>query len=586
MAIVKMKRATFLTLASKGEELLRLIQREGVLHPEHVVQAEELPQVAGLEHRLAMQEQILRDLNSLDAPVPDECEVGESPGFAMVERWMGDYKSLGERAASIEREIKGASPWGEFSPDEVRGLAEEGVTIQLWVAPSDEFDALKIPKGVATQVVGRGRDLRFATVSTGGPVSIEGAAEAELPRKGPSALEGELSGLREEIDAVLVSLCRARAGVEELAAENARSHEEYDFQVTRERAFRDEAVMAFEGWLPADRMDELDRKLADFEVPVAMTARDPNPDETPPVLTRNTWLARVFEPLLHLLGLPKYRGLDPALFFAPFMMLFFGICLGDVGYGVSMLVAAYIMKRFVARRFKQVGPVANMTMLFGLATTAWGALTGSVFGAWPLARSTIPLDISYDGGDPMLLFRISIGLAILHLTIAFMLAAVGAHTLRERLIKLGSIGMLIGGVLFVLKVTVWYWIFLGGVAMVLVFSSDSKNPFKRLGLGLWSLYNHVSLLGDVMSYSRLFGLGIATGAIASVVNMLASGAREAAGGAGVVLAILILIAGHMFNITMGLISALVHPARLHAVEALPKFVELTGEPYRPLSEAV
>ena len=583
MAIVKMKRVTFLTLAAEGEALLRLIQRLGVLHPEHVTEAEEVPSISQLEHRLGMQSQIIRDLEAIVTPELAQGDADEPPSFESIEGWIGDYKSFTERMGSLAREIAALVPWGEFDPADIESLAKGGTIVQLWSVPRESFEALAIPAGTVARVIAPGRTVHFATVTLGEGVKLTGADEVQPPSAALTKFEAKRAEFAQKRDLVLAELAKAKAHIDELKGQRERSQQEYDFQMASERAFKDESVMAFEGWVPASGVELIASEVARFQAPVVMDTRDPAPDETPPVKTRNTWFVRAFEPLLHLLGLPKYRGLDPALFFAPFMMLFFGICLGDVGYGLSMLAASYIMKRLLGRKFPAIIPVVRLTALFGTATLVWGLVTGSIFGAWPLARDFIPLDVSYDKGDPLTLFRLSIALAILHLTLAFTLAAVGVRTLRERFLKLGSIGILIGGIMFVLKISVWWWVLAAGVAAVLVCSSDTRNPFKRLGAGLWNLYNHIGLLGDVMSYSRLFGLGVASAAIASVVNMLAGQTRDAVPGFGWVLAILVLVVGHLFNITIGIIGALVHPARLHAVEALPKFVSLIGEPYRPLA---
>ncbi|MBN1282362.1 MAG: hypothetical protein JXA24_01140 [Proteobacteria bacterium] len=574
---------TFVTLAAEGEALMRMVQGMGVLHPEHITVPAEAPAAEMLTHRLNMQGQVLHDLKSREIPRAGAPAHGGVPQFDEIEGWLSELKSIEEKIASAGREISHAERLGDFDPADVRRLAAEGISVQLWSVREGELAALAIPGGSVVRQVSAGRQTVFATVSMGSGIEIPGADPVELPKDSLARLREAQASLSKRRDELLGRLGGAASRMAELERQHTGSVREHAFQVALARAFRDETVMAFEGWVPAGSIPDIGRAASAFRAPVVMHARDPLADEEPPVLTKNGWLARNFEPLLHLFGIPGYRGMDPAIYFAPFMMLFFGICLGDLGYGAAMIVAAYIMKRALGGRFAQVGPVANMTMLFGVATAVWGGLTGSVFGAWPGGESTVLIDVSPGRGDPMILFRISIGLAVVHLSIAFLLAAAAAHTFGERVLKLGSLAILIGGILMVLKYTVWSWVFGAGVAAVLLFSSDSKNLFRRIGAGLWGLYNHIGLLGDVMSYSRLFGLGIATGAIASVVNMMAGQVRAAVPGLGVALAVLVLVAGHMFNMAMGLISSLVHPARLHAVEALPKFVTLTGEPYRPLA---
>jgi V/A-type H+-transporting ATPase subunit I len=226
----------------------------------------------------------------------------------------------------------------------------------------------------------------------------------------------------------------------------------------------------------------------------------------------------------------------------------------------------------------------QITVFFGIASIIVGILTGSIFGIAPWGREWIPVDISFEHGNPMILFKISIALGIIHLTISFLLAALSEPHWQLKLTKIGSIAVLWGGALLVLGISFWWVALAAGLVLILLFFSDSKNIFKRLGIGLWGIYNHVSLIGDVMSYSRLFGLGIASAAIAGVVNQLATQTRDSIGSPliGFIIMIVVLVVGHLFNLIIGVIGAVVHPARLHAVEALPKFVKFTGVEYKPL----
>lgn len=586
MAIVKMQRVTVATLAKEGEALLRRLQDIGVLHPEPVEAVGENDVVEHLEHELHVQRQVIHALESEkqrhdELPCPT---VSKETPFASVEGWLAERRTLEERIARITAAIRRQAIFGSFEPQEVARLAERGVQIQLWEQDEGAVEQDALPDGAVVRELSREGKRRFFATAVGGErIAIEGATEVALPERSLISLEEERATFAREADELARRIRCAALQLPRFRHEHEQLTKEYDFRVALAGAFDDEAVAAFAGWIPVDELPEVRGKLARFWAPVVVEERDALPDEEPPVKTRNTWIARMFEPLLHLLGRPDYRGIDPALFFAPFMMLFFGICLGDAGYGLMLLAASWVMRRHFLARVSGMRFVANMTLLFGIATTIWGLVTGSIFGIVFKERDWIPLDVSSDGGDPMLLFKISIGLGVIHLSIALLMACFAAHHWHRRFERLGVLAVMWGGVFGLLHVPYW-WIVLGaGLALILFFSSNARNPFARIGLGLWGIYGLTGLLGDVMSYARLFGLGIATGAIASVVNMLAGQVREAVPVAGIVLAILVLLVGHAFNLTMGIISALVHPARLHAVEAFPKCVELTGRPYEPLS---
>jgi len=585
MAIVKMKCVTFITLAKEGESLLRKLQRLGVLHPEHIETPRENDIIDHLEHQLHVQHQIIHELERVDGMV----ECGASPEldseltFDVVEGWISEKKSIAEQLSRLNIAIEKQRPLGDFDPHDVEVLKDDGISITLWNSDAKTMKLNSMPdSAIIRELSSLGRDIYFAVVTKGEAAHLDWANPVEMPTRDLTSLEGEKEKLSRELCELDLRLMGAVEQLPRFMSEHSTLSNEHDFRVTLLSAFDDKSVSAFSGWLPEGEVELVRQALVNFKAPVVIEARDPGPDELPPVKTKNSWFARMFEPLLHMLGMPDYRGLDPALFFAPFMMLFFGICLGDAGYGILMLIAAYIMRKKFQKKMPSIVFVANMTVLMGIATICWGIATGSIFGIDFASRGWVLLDVSPDHGDPMTLFKISIGLGVIHLSIAFIMAVTSALTWGARIGKLGLIFVLWGGLFGVLHVPYWQLILGAGLLMIVGWSADSKNPIKRFGLGLWAVYGLSGMIGDVMSYARLFGLGIATGAIAGVVNMLAGDVRDAVPIAGYLLAVLVLVIGHGFNFSMGIIGALVHPARLHAVEAFPKFVEMTGKPYEPL----
>jgi len=583
MAIVPMKKMLFVTLARDGKSFLRKLQSMGVLHPEHIREAIESEDLSRLEHKLHVQRTVIRSLETREKGLKSEGVVPVVPKVLEVEKWIEDEKRFRERLSRVKRDIQKQIRWGNFDPADFKILEENGVLLQLWDVDSRQFRSVSLPEGVSLHVMSKDSVVSFVTVTKGLAIELENADSVQLPEQSLDELQRDHETLLRQIDSVSRQIDAATAFLSRFKDKNLRLEEERDYYETLDRAFEDESVMAFTGWVPAGDVDSVKHEIIRSFETSFVKLRDPAPEEIPPVKTKNPWVVCAFEPLLHLLGFPKYRGVDPALFFAPSMMLFFGICLGDAGYGVVMIIASFLMRRFLVKKIRGMLFVSNMTLLFGILTVMWGLMTGTIFGIAFSDRGWIFLDVSPGSGDPMLLFKISIGLGIIHLTIAFFIALFHARTISIRLSKLGLVMVLWGGTLGVLKVPYWWLLMASGASLILLFSSESKNPFARIGFGLWSLYGLSGLLGDVMSYARLFGLGIASGAIASVVNMLAGDVRGAVPAIGDILAILVLLVGHSFNFCIGIIGALVHPARLHAVEAFPKCVQLTGVPYKPLA---
>jgi KUP system potassium uptake protein len=225
------------------------------------------------------------------------------------------------------------------------------------------------------------------------------------------------------------------------------------------------------------------------------------------------------------------------------------------------------------------------------------ALLLNYLGHWAFSRNLILIDLDQQHGDPMILFYVSLGLGVVHLSISYLMGVFQSLSKQDRLQKLGLMGVLWGGVCLISQ-RIWFTdpaftmnhlLYYGGLSflacgllLTFLFASDSKRLIVRLGLGLWSVYGLTGLVGDLLSYARLFGLGIATTAIASVMNDLAGMVHQAGGTiVGGILAVLVLVLGHTFNLLLSILGSTVHSARLHFVETFKSFFQGGGTEYKP-----
>jgi V/A-type H+-transporting ATPase subunit I len=325
--------------------------------------------------------------------------------------------------------------------------------------------------------------------------------------------------------------------------------------------------------------------------------REPFEDEEPPILIRNNWFVQRILPLQSLYGFPKYRHLDPSPFFAFFMVMFFGICMGDLGYGLLVYSIGYLMGRKWSGRSDTLDLVIKLIKAFAVSSMIIGILTGSVFGYPFENRSWVLLDLDVNAGNPMILFYISLGLGVVHLTLSYLMGIAQALYFYQKMQKLGIMFVLWGGVLLIAR-AIWFGapdmvlnlpMYYGGIGflalgilLTLLFPNDSKKWAARLGVGLWNVYGLTSLVGDLLSYARLFGLGIATGSVASVMNQLAVMTYDGLGPViGGPFALLIIVAGHAFNLALAILGSTVHSARMHFVESFKNFFEGGGIEYKP-----
>jgi V/A-type H+/Na+-transporting ATPase subunit I len=344
----------------------------------------------------------------------------------------------------------------------------------------------------------------------------------------------------------------------------------------------DEFLMIMEGWVPSDSVESINNFL-DKTGAAYITAQPVEGDKVP-VLLRIRGLPRKFEKLGELYSLPNYKEMDMTPFFAPFYALFFGFCLGDVGYGILIAIAAIFARRKVQKEFK---PMASLVFYLGLTTILFGLLGGTFFGInlyltnLPVYRN-LSVYFNEQGTDVnMLLFYLSIILGAIQIMFGMFLKAINETIQFGWKYAIGTYGWitLIIGSLLVYLVSVLtgtsmeqlkpvlYAVLIVSAIMILPLNNLNRNPLSNFGIGLWNTYNMATgLLGDLLSYIRLFALGISSAILGFVFNSLALSMSGSIPVVSVIVMIIILIFGHGINLFMSGLGAFVHPMRLTFVE--------------------
>ncbi|NIQ37720.1 MAG: hypothetical protein GTN81_03920 [Proteobacteria bacterium] len=383
-------------------------------------------------------------------------------------------------------------------------------------------------------------------------------------------------------------------------------HSQIQCERIRTRFGQTETVSVIEGWIPKRVMESFEATLTKDFNDVAIVALDRSAQETPPILLENSKdLVRPFEVVTELYGMPNAREYDPSPFLAPFFFIFFGLCITDAAYGIIItLLFLYLMKRFRVT----FGKAKLIGLLFfgGLSTILMGAMTGGWFGdlvnylpSWLEGlRRVREVLMLFDPMEQVLLF---IGIA---LVLGFIQICYGLFIRMAREIQRGNLAeavcgplpwltLLNGLVMFGLSKKGLFSPFAGGLgkwmaigsalAIVMLTDRRSSSWFARVAWGVYGLYGITSYVGDVLSYLRLFALGLATGIIAMVVNLLAD-MLTGAPYIGWFFFIVIFVIGHTFNILINGLGAFVHTLRLQYVEFFPKFFEGGGRPYQPFQK--
>ena len=353
----------------------------------------------------------------------------------------------------------------------------------------------------------------------------------------------------------------------------------------------DNKLMLLQGWAPEKSLDTvreyLDKTGHYYQID------DPTQEDDIPIQLSNNKFFRLFEPLTKLYMLPKYGELDLTMFFAPFFMLFFGLCLGDMGYGALIMLALPVFTKL----FQLINPdfKSSLVFLFGLSTVLAGSLTGTAFG-FSLYDIDLPFfqkmkDMLYQDNQAM--FYLSLIIGCVQILFGMVLKAVNLAIqlgFKYAVSTIGWILLLVGiavGVLTGSMGEIWFMVLMiVAGCMIMLYNSPGKNIFLNIGLGLWDAYNMVTgLLGDVLSYVRLFALGLSGGILASVFNSLAVGMSPDIPVVGFLVTALIFVAGHGLNIFMNILGSMVHPMRLTFVEFFKNSgYEGGGQEYKPFKK--
>lgn len=344
-----------------------------------------------------------------------------------------------------------------------------------------------------------------------------------------------------------------------------------------------ETVSAFkvQGWVRKNRTRRVEKVIQSVTDAYQLTFADPAEGEIPPTVLENGKLVEPYESVVELYSLPKAGSIDPDLIMAPFHFIFFGMMLSDAGYGLVLTVMLY----FALKKFKPTGFARQLALVifFGsISTVLWGAMFGGWFGLEWKPLLFVPMK------EPLKMLALCFGLGAIHL-VAGMLVKV-YMLLRDGDVmgavcdQISWLIMFLGFFLMALvpgpigKYLAW----LGAGIIILFGGREKKGIVSRLLGGLLTLYNISGYLSDLLSYSRIFALGLATGVIAMVINTVAQ-MLWSAGPVGIVAAILVLLAGHYFNIIINVLGAFVHSSRLQYIEFFGKFYEAGGRAFLPLA---
>ena len=377
-----------------------------------------------------------------------------------------------------------------------------------------------------------------------------------------------------------------------------------------ENAARTEKAIAFEGWVPEEKVELLKKEIDEKCETVVYAFRDPLEDELPPTATKNNKVVGAFAGITEMFGSPNYRERDPNLFVALYYFLIFGIMIGDAGYGLIMALACFLFTA-IKKPVKNSGRMMIMFGFCGISTVIWGVLFGGWF-AITIPEGSFLNKITWFSPlyEPLKMFMLSLAIGVLQIGTGFALGGIAKIKTKKPVMiakgvlsDFGWVVILLGLLMLFPNIMVylqaipggknWYgvmgkigmYVAIVGAAMMLIGGAvGKKNPVKMVGGALGSAYGAINVVSDLLSYSRLFGLGLTTGVIGLVMNQLGMimVSDDMMGPAGWGFAIIIFIGGHVFNLAINLLGAYVHDSRLQYIEFFGRFYEGSGHAFKPL----
>ena len=605
--IVKMSKYAFMVYHREYDAFLTTLRELGVVH---VKETNSVLDNAELQSLLAERKQVstaIRYCKNLNSQTK-EVTVAPARGLTKAEglKLVGKLEEMQEKQAqlqaakvSLEKDIAYMDIWGEFSYANIRRLKKAGFDVTFFSCPTSKYEPKWGEEYNAFLVNNFQSVTYFVTVTkTGTPIDID-AERPKMPDRGLAKLHLAMEQLLDNIKVLNNQLKEyATKQYNTLVELEKNIQNEFNLSNTLVQTDREagDKLMLLVGFVPTEEAPAMEVALE--KEGYYFQELDIQDGDRVPIKLKNNKFNRLYEPITKMFSLPNYTEFDPTPLFAPFFMLFFGLCFGDGGYGLLVLLACSFFKRKVNPDFK---PYLTLFQYLGLAAIIVGTCTGSFFG---IALADVPalskVKDYFVSSDNLMTFSIVIGLV----QIIFGKTVAAFKMKAQKGVKysiapfawvfvITALALAFGLPMLNLQLpetvkTVFIGIAVIGLVVAYLYNSPGKNIFLNFGTGLWNTYNMASgLLGDTLSYIRLFAIGLTGAILGGVFNQLAVDMTE---GMNIVLRavcmLLILLVGHAINIGLCTISSLVHPLRLIFVEYYKNAeFEGGGKEYRPFKKA-
>lgn len=524
---------------------------------------------------------LIKQLEKLPAAQnPVDTELRNEALYNFIDDKFKEIESLQQQLLYLQKEDSVYGLWGKYPEKILDDIKANNWDIRFFTVPARKYDN-KWEEDFNAFVINELAGLRYFTTITpkGKDVDIE-ADTFTFPAMTKQEIDKKLADMNKIIS-------DTNRYLSDVAPKAVQYLKEYVISIKEDNEFfkvsdaaehlAEEKLMSLEGWVPTEIQDNTIKWLDSQEVYYEASKPVINQDN-PPIKLKNNRFARLFEFIGDMYSIPSYWEIDLTPFFAPFFVMFFGFCMGDAGYGLLMI--AVVVALLLSGKMPKMRPVMWLGFFLGIGTTIMGTISGTFFGI-ELMKVDIPFVNSLKGfmfreDGWYSAFYFSLILGVVQIIFGMCLKVVNLtkmYGFASSLPTIGWIVLILGGILSYLIAGVGLPLYIcAGVGAVLIFLLNGPftkiySPFVNIGSGLWDTYNMLTgLLGDILSYIRLFALGLSGSILGLVFNDLAMRMSGNIPVVSTIIMLLILLFGHAMNIALSGLSAFVHPMRLTFVE--------------------
>lgn len=608
--LVRMIKATLYALKDDRDAILHNLQRDGNMMLIPTTEGSSLPGANEVDAAIETTKDAIKFISvhagkpsilAPKAPVPyDKFLRQTTEGAEMakqIESLAEKITSLRNESATMLAQVENLRPWQDLDVP-LEELTETSSSAYFaGYLPEEETEAVAEElKGLAAECVNLdpAPEGRAMVVFAHKSEALE-VKQVLKDHEFTAVIFPKRTGLAKEIIADLTDAAKMKetladeleSETKKVAARIAELRLYYD-QLTSEQerlAFggeETEKTFYLQGWLREDKADEVEKAVAEATAVYDLTFAEPQEGEIPPSVMENVAVVSPYEAVTEMYSRPKIGSLDPSFMMAPWHFIFFGMMLSDAGYGLVLTILLFIVLK-VLKPEEGVGKLITVIFYGSISTIIWGALFGGWFGVefHPLLLSPM--------NEPLKMLTLCFGLGAVHIIVGVcmkMYLEIKRGQIWNAVFDQLSWLFIFAGLFLMAMVpdsSAGKYLAMGGAAViVLTGGRDKKNILSRLLGGVLSLYSISGYLSDLLSYSRLFALGLSTGVIAMVINTIAQMLWQS-GPIGMVMAVLLLIGGHTFNIAVNIMGAFVHTSRLQYIEFFGKFFEPGGRAFKPLA---